>query len=99
MSIENLLDPNDQKLLQAHDMPVSALAVSRGGHLIASGQQGTKRFKGYMAPVFIWDIESGNRIMSLRGMTIKANILVFSTDDKFICGCGKFIYVSKVIIS
>ena len=45
-SIENLNDPQMQVTLRGHDMQVSALAVSPSGKLIASGQIGTKNFKG-----------------------------------------------------
>ena len=46
---------------------VSALAVSKDGSLVASGQIGTRNFKGNAAPVFVWDMESRRRIIALRG--------------------------------
>ena len=45
-SIENLSEVQGQRILRGHDMQVSALAVSPSGRYIASGQIGTKNFKG-----------------------------------------------------
>ena len=46
---------------------VSALAVSMCGRLVASGQVGTRNFKGNAAPVFVWDMELKKRVVALRG--------------------------------
>ena len=89
VSLENLNESQDQRLLRGHDMQVSALAVSPSGSWIASGQLGTKHFKGTAAPVFVWQTSSGRRLLVLRGLTVKVNILAFSTDEKFLCGCGE----------
>jgi hypothetical protein len=67
ITIENINDPHDQKFLRAHDMPVSVLAVSPSGELLASGQIGTTRFKGNAAPVFVWSTVTGRRLTALRG--------------------------------
>lgn len=88
ITIENINDPHDQKFLRAHDMPVTVLAVSPSGELIASGQIGTTRYKGSAAPVFVWSTVTGRRLAALRGITQRVNLLQFSTDEKFICGCG-----------
>ena len=45
-SIENLNDPQDQRILRGHDMQLTAIAISPSGRYIATGQQGTKNFKG-----------------------------------------------------
>lgn len=87
VSIENLSDPHDQKSLRGHDMPVSVLAISDTGSLIASSQIGTTHHKGYASPVFVWQLQDCSRLSILRGLTIKANILSFSPDEKFLCGC------------
>ena len=49
-SIENLSDSQRQLTMRGHDMQVSALAVSPSGKLIASGQVGTRNFKGNAGP-------------------------------------------------
>ena len=87
--IENLLDPHDQKLMRGHDMPISALAVSPSGNFIASGQEGTKKFKGLAAPVFVWDVSSGSKLTTLRGLSIKVTQIAFSQDERFICATGE----------
>jgi WD40 repeat protein len=56
---------------------------------MATGQLGTKNFKGNAAPVFLWDIPTGKRLLILRGLTVRVNLLQFSTDDSYICGCGE----------
>jgi len=89
VAIENLLDPHDQKLMRGHDMPVSAIAYSPSGSLIASGQIGTKSFKGFGAPIFIWNAESARRYRLLKGLTNKVNLIEFSTDERFVAGCGE----------
>jgi cilia- and flagella-associated protein 52 len=101
ITIENINDPHDQKFLRAHDMPVTVLAVSPSGELLASGQVGTTRYKGNAAPVFVWSTVTGRRMTALRGdidpslsrltipgITQRVNLLQFSTDEKFLCGCG-----------
>lgn len=87
--IESLLDAHDQKLLRGHDMPVCVLAVSPSGALVASGQLGTVKFKGKAAPIFIWDAHTRKRLLVLRGLTIKVNIMAFSIDERYLCACGE----------
>ena len=79
VSIENLADPQAQQVLRGHDMEVSALAVAPSGKYVASGQVGTKHFKGVAAPVFLWDVQTTRRLLVLRGLTVRVNILAFST--------------------
>eukprot|EP01036_Dinobryon_divergens_P030213 gene30213-39419_t len=89
VSVENLNDPHGQRFLRGHDMPVSVIAVSPFGTLVASSQVGTKHFKGYSSPVFIWRSDSLARVAVLRGLTVQANLLAFSPDEKFLCGCDE----------
>ena len=89
VSVENLNDPHGQRFLRGHDMPVSVIAVSPSGAFVASSQVGTKHFKGYSSPVFIWRSDSLNRVAVLRGLSVQANILAFSPDEKFLCGCDE----------
>lgn len=71
---------------------VSTLAVSDNGSLIASSQVGSTHHKGYACPVFIWQLNDFSRLAILRGLTIKANLLSFSPDEKFLCGCDDVNY-------
>jgi WD40 repeat protein len=89
VSIENLNDPHNQKFLRGHDMPVCALAVSRTGKYIASGQLGTTHYKGNAAPILLWKADTSQRICVLRGLSIKVTMIAFSTDERFLCGCGE----------
>ena len=87
--LENLLDPHDQKLLRGHDMPISAITVSASGSYIASGQVGTIRYKGRVAPIMLWDTASGQKITTLKGVTGQVTNLCFSQDERFLCGTGE----------
>lgn len=89
VSIENINDPHSQKFLRGHDMPVCSLAVSPTGRLIASGQKGTKNYKGNAAPIFLWNAVTHQRLGVLRGLAVGAGIIAFSTDERFLCGCGE----------
>lgn len=87
VSIEDLSDPHKQAFLRGHDMPVCALAVSESGGFIATGQVGTKHYKGNAAPIFLWDTLTRRRLAVLRGLTVRVTQIAFSHDEQFICGC------------
>ena len=87
--IENLLDPHDQKLMRGHDMPISAVAVSPSGNFIATGQEGTRKYKGMAAPIFVWDALTGEKLVTLKGLSTKVTAVAFSSDERFICGSGE----------
>jgi WD40 repeat protein len=70
-------------------MQITALAVSPNGDLIASGQVGTRHFRGDAAPVFVWSTATGQRLCVLKGLSIKVNVIQFSTDGRFVCGTGE----------
>ena len=53
------------------------MAVSRCGQMVASGQVGTRNFKGNAAPVFVWDMAIEKRIVALRGLY--DDVFVFQT--------------------
>lgn len=89
VSYNNLTDPHDQQLLRGHDMPVCAITISCNGTFIASGQLGTKQFKGSAAPIFVWNTATYQRVKVLRGLTIKVNVIAFSTDERMVSACGE----------
>ena len=91
ISVESLKDVHSQRFLRAHDMQVSCLALSKSGKLLASGQVGTKNFKGLAAPIFIWDMSypQPRRVNVLRGITSRVNVIDFSPDERFVIGCGE----------
>jgi len=88
VSICDLSDPHRQEFLRAHDMEVSALAVSGGGGLIASSQLGTTYQPGYHAPVIVWDYDTRKDVYVLTGHTKRVRILEFSPDERFLAGTG-----------
>lgn len=68
--------------------------MSPSGRFVASGQVGTVNYKGNAAPVILWRTDSGDRLGVLRGLSDRANILAFSPDERFLCGCGEVINAS-----
>lgn len=87
--IGDLNDPHAQKLLRAHDEPISALAVSRDGSLLASGQVGSTHIPGFAAPVVVWSTERRAALFKLRGITGRVNLLEFSDDMRFLAAAGE----------
>jgi hypothetical protein len=62
------------------------MAISASGNLIASGQVGTKNFKGCAAPIFLWQASTYRRLAVLRGLSVKVTMIGFSADEMFLCG-------------
>ena len=89
VTVENLLDPHDQKIMRGHDMPISAMAVSCLGTFIASGQRGTKNYKGLAAPVFVWSGRSFRRHQILKGLSRGVQVVAFSTDEKYVAAADE----------
>lgn len=87
--IGDLIDPHKQRLLRAHDEPISALATSRDGSLLASGQLGSTRVPGYAALVVIWNTMTQTAAFRLRGLTRRVVILEFSDDMRFLAAAGE----------
>ena len=87
--IGNLNDPHAQKLLRAHDEPISALATSQDGSLLASGQSGSTRIPGHAAPVVVWNAQTYTAVFKLRGLTQRVIILEFSPDMRFLAATGE----------
>ena len=54
--VGDLNDPHSQEFLRGHDMEVTALAISKTGAMVASGQTGTTHRKGFGAPVIVWEV-------------------------------------------
>ena len=71
---------------------VCSIAVSHSGTLIASGQVGTKNFKGNAAPIFLWQTATCRRLLVLRGLSGSATFIAFSTDERFLCGSDEVLY-------
>ncbi|CAM9173677.1 unnamed protein product [Ectocarpus sp. 12 AP-2014] len=84
----SISDPHQQHLLRGHDMEISALAVSSSGALIATGQRGSTKVKGYPAPVFLWDYKTRTSLFVFQGLTERVCHLSFSPDSRFLLGCG-----------
>mmetsp|Transcript_37635 Transcript_37635/g.49584 ORF Transcript_37635/g.49584 Transcript_37635/m.49584 type:complete len:699 (-) Transcript_37635:494-2590(-) len=87
--ISDLDNPHDSNYLKGHDMEISCLAISPSGNLLASGQLGTTHYKGYHAPVIVWDFQNKERIFVLEGITVRVISVAFSPDEAFLAGSGE----------
>jgi hypothetical protein len=79
-------------------LQVCALAYSDSGSLIASGQVGTKNYKGCAAPIFLWHASTNRRLAVLRGLSVRVTLLAFSADENFLCGCDEVLYFEIFIL-
>ena len=86
--IQDLTDPHKQDFLRGHDNEISALAISRDGGLVASGQKGSTMHKGYDAPVIVWDFAERRDVYQLLGLSVSVENLCFSADARFLAGSG-----------
>eukprot|EP00968_Pinguiococcus_pyrenoidosus_P005365 scaffold343_cov245-Pinguiococcus_pyrenoidosus.AAC.33 len=80
--IASFHDPHDQKFLHGHDDCVSALAVSKAGTWIASGQHGEN------SDVAVWSFASRKLVYRLEEHDYGIASLAFSDDEKLLCTCG-----------
>lgn len=62
-------------------MEISAIAISKSGKLIATGQKGTVFQKTPEAPIILWNYQSKKPLAVLKGMFECVNKLAFSPDD------------------
>ena len=58
-------------------MPISAVAASPSGNFIATGQ-GNCQIQGMAAPIFVWDALTGEKLATLKGLSIKVTAISFS---------------------
>lgn len=87
--LENLHDKHQQQFLRGHDMEISAIAVSKSGRLVATGQIGTVFQKLPDAPIILWNYETKEPIAVLKGMQVSVKKLAFSPDDRFLAALGE----------
>jgi len=83
--VGDLNDPHEQAFLRGHDDFVTALAVSHGGGLCATGQQGEN------ADVNLWDLSSKQRLYSFQEQDHGIDCLCFSHDDRFVMACSDIV--------
>ena len=70
-------------------MEISAIAVSKSGRLVATGQVGTIFQKMPDAPIIMWNSETKEPIAVLKGMQVAVKKLAFSPDDRFLAALGE----------
>ena len=86
--IQDVNDPHDQEFLRGHDEEITSLAVSPGGHFVASGQLASKTWAGKDAPVIIWSFRDKCDIFQLVGIKQRIDELLFSPDERYLAACG-----------
>lgn len=70
-------------------MEISAIAVSKSGNIIATGQLGTKFQKLPDAPIILWNFHTKEPIAVLKGMQVCVKKLAFSPDERFLAALGE----------
>lgn len=86
--IEDVNDPHKQEFLRGHDAEVSALDISSNGKLLASGQEGSPRQKGAVAPVLVWDFDNRQRLWEFQGLAHSVFCTKFAPDGRFLVATG-----------
>jgi polar amino acid transport system permease protein len=74
-------DPEDQENWVGHDEPVTALAFSPDGLLLASGSADTT--------IIFWDLESGEAPWTSEGHWATVTSLVFDEEGNFVLSAGR----------
>ena len=78
-------DLTKQEFLQGHTNRVSALAVSKSGKYLASGQLSPM---GFSAPIIVWDYAGRKILHKLILHKVKIQGLDFSYDDELLSSVG-----------
>lgn len=74
-----------QTFLRGHDNPISTIAVSKSGSMIASGQ---KTHMGFPADIIVWDFATRQAIHRLRLHKVCIQSLAFSHTEMFLASLG-----------
>jgi WD40 repeat protein len=80
--VTSLTDAHEQVLLNGHDDFITCIAVTRQGHLIASGQQGNQ------ADVILWDVDSRKPRFRWQEHDFGIACLTFTRDDALLVSVG-----------
>jgi cilia- and flagella-associated protein 52 len=80
--IGDLLDPHSQEFLRGHDDNITALAVSKSGTLLASGQRGIN------SDILIWDYQTRSIKYRFEEHDHMIQGLAFSEDEKILASIG-----------
>eukprot|EP00933_Yihiella_yeosuensis_P070649 TRINITY_DN78795_c0_g1_i1.p1 TRINITY_DN78795_c0_g1~~TRINITY_DN78795_c0_g1_i1.p1 ORF type:complete len:613 (+),score=88.29 TRINITY_DN78795_c0_g1_i1:61-1899(+) len=83
--VGDLNDPHEQVFLHGHDDFITCLAVSHGGHMCASGQQGAN------ADVILWSLDSRRQLHCFQEQDHGIDCVTFSHDDRFLFSCGDIV--------
>lgn len=74
-----------QTFLKGHDNEITAMACSRSGKYVASGQ---KTYQGLKADIIIWNFADRSILQRLSMHKVCINSLAFSPNDKFLGSVG-----------
>ncbi|KAL6756928.1 WD40-repeat-containing domain protein [Haematococcus lacustris] len=78
-------DPRCQEFLQGHSDKVSAIALSKSGRYLATGQV---TYMGFTADIIIWDLQN-RQLMHRMGLhKVKIQALDFSCDEQYLASLG-----------
>ncbi|KAF1322658.1 Wd repeat-containing protein 16, partial [Globisporangium splendens] len=81
--VTSFQDAHSQLFLRGHDAPITCLALSKSGRLLASGECGKQS-----ADVLVWDYSSKRLQFRLSEYDHGIAALAFSDDERLLCSIG-----------
>jgi len=85
--------PHKQQFIHGHDAEISAMCLSKSGKFLASGQLGSSKIAGDVAPVLVWDLERLTNVYVFDILKYEINSLSFSPDDRFLAAVSRNVCV------
>lgn len=92
--IRHIISRN-QSFLKGHDNEITAIAVSKSGKFVASGQ---RTFQGLKADIIVWNFADRSVFQRLSMHKVCINSLAFSPSDRFLGSVGGLEDKSTLII-
>ncbi|KAF5832700.1 flagellar associated protein [Dunaliella salina] len=83
--LRDKFDSRAQEFLQGHSDKVSAMALSKNGRYLATGQV---TYMGFTADIIIWDLENRQLLHRMGLHKVKVQALDFSFDDSILASLG-----------
>ena len=84
LAIAPIANPTHYEFLEGHSQVISEFTVSRSRKIVASGQAGKENPTERSTPVIVWDINSRQQKLVLRGHTGAIKSLSITEDDRLL---------------
>ncbi|XP_050433048.1 cilia- and flagella-associated protein 52 isoform X2 [Adelges cooleyi] len=74
-----------QRFFEGHTNVISAVAVSKSGRLIGSGQV---NYMGFRSPIIVWDFQSGQVVTKYESHKVRVEAVAFSCCEQYLISLG-----------